>query len=166
MEEVNIQLPQQGNFLFIDAQDDLSMSSATSKQKRAFLQREFRRKQKEASTQRLKSSIQPFRAQLPLRYRPAPTNLDKGVGPSGRSVPAADDENDFTHTKSKQMIVRINSPMTLVSQAFTDPFASSAVEMTSSLNSYFDHCMNQIPPKFLFPPLSSSSNQLQSEHTQ
>ncbi|KAL3495351.1 hypothetical protein BJX62DRAFT_233344 [Aspergillus germanicus] len=125
-----------GNFLFIETQDDQSMSSATSKQKRAFLQREFRRKQKEASIQRLKSSIQPLRTQLPLRYQAAPVS---GVGTSGHAVPPADDVNDLTHSKSKQTVVRINSPMSLVSQAFTDPFASSAVEMTSSLNSYFDH---------------------------
>ncbi|KAJ0422490.1 hypothetical protein BJY00DRAFT_77786 [Aspergillus carlsbadensis] len=129
--------PAAGNFLFIDTQDDQSMSSATSKQKRAFLQREFRRKQKEASIQRLKSSIQPLRPHLPLRYQAAPTSLDEGVATSGRAVPAAD-ENEVGHSKSKQ-IVRIHSPMGLMSQAFADPFASSAVEMTSSMNSYFDH---------------------------
>jgi hypothetical protein len=132
-----------GNFLFIDTQGDQSMSSATSKQKRAFLQREFRRKQKEASIQRLKSSIQPLRTQLPLRYQAVPVS---GVGTSGRAVAAADDENDLTHSKLKRTVVRINSPMSLMSQAFTDPFASSAVEMTSSLNSYFDHCLIQTLP--------------------
>ncbi|KAL2848721.1 hypothetical protein BJX68DRAFT_276253 [Aspergillus pseudodeflectus] len=131
------------SFLFIDSQSDQSISSAASKQKRAFLQREFRRKQKEASIQRLKSSIQPFRAQLPLRYEAATTTpgLDDGVEQtSGLAAVAAADGDYANHTSSKpKQIVRIQSPMSLVSQAFVDPFSSSAVEMTSSMNSYFDH---------------------------
>jgi hypothetical protein len=142
------------SFLFIDSQSDQSISSAASKQKRAFLQREFRRKQKEASIQRLKSSIQPFRAQLPLRYEAATTTpgLDDGVEQtSGLAAVAAADGDYTNHTSSKpKQIVRIQSPMSLVSQAFVDPFSSSVVEMTSSMNSYFDHCASPSSPFSLY----------------
>ncbi|EAW07118.1 uncharacterized protein ACLA_018220 [Aspergillus clavatus NRRL 1] len=107
-------------FLWIDSQAD-KHDSSVGKQKQAFLQRNYQQRKKQASIARLKAS----------KVVSKPTNAP--------ATDPRDEENRQGAYKQMASMSEMWSLKAYLSQGFVDPFSSSAVQMTDSMNLYFQH---------------------------
>ncbi|RHZ56138.1 uncharacterized protein CDV56_100127 [Aspergillus thermomutatus] len=126
-------------FLFIDAQADNPQNPSVNKQKQAFLQRNYHRKKKQASIERLKPS------------KPSPRLVSGGNWDFPPAYPweALAEENEDPQLDRPQgafnRVAKMSEMWSLkayLSQGFVDPFSASAVQMSDSMNLYFHHCMS------------------------
>ncbi|KAL4864693.1 hypothetical protein BDV12DRAFT_205583 [Aspergillus spectabilis] len=124
----------QSTFLFIDSQADRAQNAALRTQKKAFLLKNYYRKKKHASIERLKY------------LKAAPTDGRRiGYTAGDHSTTAEDERMDQTENpkipSSRQTTLESEmwSLKGYLSQGFVDPFSSSAVKMTDSMNLYFHH---------------------------
>ncbi|KAL3442303.1 hypothetical protein BJX65DRAFT_287133 [Aspergillus insuetus] len=136
-------------FLFIDSQADHATNKKLRTQKQGFLLKNYHRRKKQASIQRLKG---------PSKAAAVPSNRLQ-IGYSTNELLISDDldsarehENDgwldereistsMSKTSSNPSALRSEmwSLKAFLSQGYVDPFAASAVKMTDSMNLYFHH---------------------------
>ncbi|KAF7136989.1 hypothetical protein CNMCM5793_006740 [Aspergillus hiratsukae] len=126
-------------FLFIDSQVDNPQNPSVSKQKQAFLLRNYHRKKKQASIERLKSS---------KPSKPSPRVVDSENRDFSRAYAwdAITEENEGRQSDRPQgtfnQVTKVSEMWSLkayLSQGFVDPFSASAVQMSNSMNLYFHH---------------------------
>lgn len=129
-------------FLFIDSQADNPQNPSLNKQKQAFLLRNYHRKKKQASIERLK------------RSKPSKPSLCLAHGRTSNFSPAypwdalAEDNEEVQSDRPQGTLNRVAkmsemwSLKAYLSQGFVDPFSASAVQMSDSMNLYFHHCMS------------------------
>ncbi|KAL3485003.1 hypothetical protein BJX62DRAFT_44813 [Aspergillus germanicus] len=142
----------QSTFLFIDSQADHATNKKLRTQKQGFLLKNYHRRKKQASIQRLKG---PSKA---VAAGGAPSNRLQIVY-SNNELLISDDfdsarehENDgwvdereistsTSNSSSNPSALRSEmwSLKAFLSQGYVDPFAASAVKMTDSMNLYFHH---------------------------
>ncbi|KAL4883496.1 hypothetical protein BJY04DRAFT_26343 [Aspergillus karnatakaensis] len=111
-------------FLFIDAQEDHAQNTTLRKQKQAFLLKNYNRKKKQAAIQRLKTPVG------------APINRLR-IGNASLNDESAED--DPTPATADTLRSEMWSLKAYLSQGYVDPFSSSAVTMSDSMNLYFHH---------------------------
>jgi hypothetical protein len=141
-------------FLFIDSQADHATNKKLRNQKQGFLLKNYHRRKKQASIQRLKGPSN-------SKVVGASTNRLQ-IGYSNNELLTSDDfdftrehENDGwvdereistsnSNSNSSSNPSALRSEMwslkAFLSQGYVDPFAASAVKMTDSMNLYFHHC--------------------------
>ncbi|KAE8350049.1 hypothetical protein BDV28DRAFT_151295 [Aspergillus coremiiformis] len=127
-------------FLFIDCQADTTRNSTVGKQKQAFLQKKYHQKQKQASIDRLKtvkgsSTPHPRLADTPADDTTEIRSFNSALGTEGEP------EHEDYHAVSKR-VAKMSEMWSLkayLSQGYADPFSSTAVKMTDSMNQYFHH---------------------------
>ncbi|KAL2797300.1 hypothetical protein BJX66DRAFT_108533 [Aspergillus keveii] len=140
-------------FLFIDSQADHATNKKLRNQKQGFLLKNYHRRKKQASIQRLKGPSN-------SKVVGASTNRLQ-IGYSNNELLTSDDfdstrehENDGwvdereistsnSNSNSSSNPSALRSEMwslkAFLSQGYVDPFAASAVKMTDSMNLYFHH---------------------------
>jgi hypothetical protein len=129
-------------FLFVDSQADNPQNPSVNKQKQAFLLRNYHRKKKQASIERLKPS---------KPSKPSPCLV---LGETSHFSPAypwdalAEENEEFQSGRPQGTLNQVAkrsemwSLKAYLSQGFVDPFTASAVQMSDSMNLYFHHCMS------------------------
>ncbi|KAE8395637.1 hypothetical protein BDV23DRAFT_96571 [Aspergillus alliaceus] len=128
-------------FLFVDCQADTTRNSRVGKQKQAFLQKRYHEKQKQASIDRLKTSKPLSKARLQLAHTLASdaTNAFAFNTLLRKNTEHEETENHNGSSKQISKIAEMWSLKAYLSQGYVDPFSSSAVNMTDSMNLYFHH---------------------------
>ncbi|EED23228.1 conserved hypothetical protein [Talaromyces stipitatus ATCC 10500] len=134
----------QATFLFVDSYQDQAKNAAIKTQKQAFLAKNYHRKKKQASIQRLKSSNAVPKDHLHIGYKLAndrptsDTNLSTpSTGKNGKSDLRR--KPDSPPGRQVAMGSEIWSLNAYLGQGCVDPFSSSAVKMTDLMNQYFHH---------------------------
>ncbi|OOQ84516.1 hypothetical protein PEBR_29840 [Penicillium brasilianum] len=130
----------QSSFLFIDYKEDKSQNKKLRYEKQGFLLKNYHRRKKQASIQRLKTP------------KTVPTNhllVDHSTREQSTSANADStreqnewvDEVEISTRAPGQAVLRSEmwSLKAYLSQGCADPFRASAVEMTDSMNMYFHH---------------------------
>lgn len=138
------------DFLFVDYQDD-KQNRSLSRQKAVFAQKAHQRKKRLAAVQRLKTSTNPFRRQLPLAYNA----VSDSFGTSQEDVKSKHDCSapESTRAKGKAHLwspkshlgqadgkTLLWSPQSHLGQGSLDPFSTTVLPMNKSTNLYFHHC--------------------------
>lgn len=128
-------------FLFVDYQADTTRNSRVGKQKQAFLQKKYHEKQKQASIDRLKASKPSSKPRVQLAHTLASdaTNTFSFNTLLRKNTEHEETENHNGSSKHISKIAEMWSLKAYLSQGYVDPFSSSAVNMTDSMNLYFHH---------------------------
>ncbi|KAL4877956.1 hypothetical protein BJY04DRAFT_221531 [Aspergillus karnatakaensis] len=108
-------------FLFVDSQVDTPQNRALTKEKQKFALNKYFRQRRQADAERLKAVV------------PAGSKSSGRLGP--RQQQSSDDDNEAKRTA--KYIAAAQSLTTYLAQGYTDPFSSSAVELTDPAYSYF-----------------------------
>ncbi|KKK18816.1 hypothetical protein ARAM_003261 [Aspergillus rambellii] len=122
-------------FLFVDYRTDNPQNPISNQKKHAFVQKNYQRKKKQESINRLKCSAQPFTQQL--AWGPSSENDSGTVIDRHRKL-----QQKGTSYDGSQQVARMSETWSLkayLSQGYVDPFSSSAVHMTDNMNLYFHH---------------------------
>ncbi|KAL3462457.1 hypothetical protein BJX64DRAFT_259176 [Aspergillus heterothallicus] len=135
-------------FLFIDSQADHATNKQLRHQKQGFLLKNYHRRKKQASIQRLKAPSKTTAAapraiptnRLQIKYS-ASEQLTSDDSDSTREHDGWADEREVLTASRNQSTLRSEmwSLRAFLSQGYVDPFAASAVKMTDSMNLYFHH---------------------------
>jgi hypothetical protein len=104
----------QASFMFVDTQNDLSQEFGVGREKMAFLSKLAHRRRKKESIQRLKTSQRANNQQLTTS------------------------EDLVMQGATRQGAWTLNG---YLGQGYVDPFDTSSVAMTDSMNLYFHHCV-------------------------
>ncbi|KAL2829816.1 hypothetical protein BJY01DRAFT_254886 [Aspergillus pseudoustus] len=153
----------QPDFLFVFYEDGKPHNRAISRQKAVFAQKAHQRKKRIAAVERLKNSTLPFRQRLPLAYNAVPdsstTSPDaESEYDDGSTTPDPAEEDGIATAHLQLMaIAQLNdlwSPQSQLGQGFIDPFSTTAVSTSKSMNLYWHHYRHFILP--LAYPLNSS----------
>ncbi|KAJ0418852.1 hypothetical protein BJY00DRAFT_324644 [Aspergillus carlsbadensis] len=126
----------QQNFMFIDSQADNSRNLSLRTKKQVFVMTKYYQDQKQASIDRLRRRTVPRGSRRRVGY-------NTGVSPTT----AKNRETARTkHSKDQHHLPQRESPKpeiwsldAYLDQGFVDPFSTSAIEMTDSMNQYFHH---------------------------
>ncbi|KAL3461228.1 hypothetical protein BJX64DRAFT_300242 [Aspergillus heterothallicus] len=123
------------NFMFIDSQADHAQNLSLRTKKQVFVMKKYYKDQKQASIDRLNPKSAPT-------SRPRVNNTTT----EAPSSPVEEPENTTIQRRSKDCSREFDSPEpemwsmeAYLSQGFVDPFSSSAIEMTDTMNQYFHH---------------------------
>ncbi|KAL5340307.1 hypothetical protein BJX70DRAFT_123603 [Aspergillus crustosus] len=134
-------------FLFIDSQIDTPQNQQ-SKEKQAFLLKNYNRKKRQAAIERLKPSkpvsaptSTQFSARLRLESAPASHSSAVHATSTDEQNPESQETSDYFGNIARHAVTRSEmwSLKAYLSQGYTDPFSSYAVEMSDSMNLYFHH---------------------------
>ncbi|KAF7182374.1 hypothetical protein CNMCM7691_001854 [Aspergillus felis] len=126
-------------FLFIDSQADKPQNRSVNRQKQAFLLRNYHWKKKQASIERLKPS---------KPSKQSPCHVHRGTSNFSPAYPwdaLAEENEDFQSDRPQGTFNQVAkrsqmwSLKAYLSQGFVDPFSTSAVQMSDSMNLYFHH---------------------------
>ncbi|CEN61055.1 hypothetical protein ASPCAL07722 [Aspergillus calidoustus] len=109
----------QRSFMFVDTQNDLSQEFGVGREKMAFLSKLAHRRRKKESIQRLKATQRANNQQL------------------------ATSEDLVMQGATRQGAWKLNG---YLGQGYVDPFDTSSVAMTDSMNLYFHHFRVQVAP--------------------
>ncbi|PKX91517.1 uncharacterized protein P174DRAFT_452813 [Aspergillus novofumigatus IBT 16806] len=121
-------------FLFIDSQADNPQNPSLNKQKQAFVLRNYHRKKKQASIERLKPS-KPSKPSLCLVH-----GRTSNFSPAYPWDALAEENEEFQSDRPQGTLNRVAkmsemwSLKAYLSQGFVDPFSASAVQMSDSMN--------------------------------
>jgi hypothetical protein len=138
---------QQSTFLFIDSQADHATNKKLRTQKQGFLLKNYHRRKKQASIQRLKAPSKAAGGAPSNRLQIGYSSNEQFISQDTDSTKenANDgwvDEREISNASSNPSALRSEmwSLKAFLSQGYVDPFAASAVKMTDSMNLYFHHC--------------------------
>ncbi|CEL03952.1 hypothetical protein ASPCAL05088 [Aspergillus calidoustus] len=137
---------QQSTFLFIDSQADHATNKKLRTQKQGFLLKNYHRRKKQASIQRLKAPSKAAGDAPSNRLQIGYSSNEQFISQDTDSTKenANDgwvDEREISNASSNPSALRSEmwSLKAFLSQGYVDPFAASAVKMTDSMNLYFHH---------------------------
>ncbi|KAL2841754.1 hypothetical protein BJY01DRAFT_249422 [Aspergillus pseudoustus] len=131
-------------FLFIDSQADHATNKKLRNQKQGFLLKNYHRRKKQASIQRLKapkstpSADVPTTNRLQIAYSTSERSTSDDPDATGEHDGWAD-EREVSGRNPSALRSEMWSLKAFLSQGYVDPFAASAVKMTDSMNLYFHH---------------------------
>ncbi|KAJ0413517.1 hypothetical protein BJY00DRAFT_58571 [Aspergillus carlsbadensis] len=137
----------QSTFLFIDSQADHATNKKLRNQKQGFLLKNYHRRKKQASIQRLKGPSKAAGGGAPInRLQIGYSTNEQSISDDSDSTREYEndgwvDEREVSTSSSNPSALRSEmwSLKAFLSQGYVDPFAASAVKMTDSMNLYFHH---------------------------
>lgn len=131
----------QSSFLFIDYQEEKSQNKKLRYEKHGFLLKNYHRRRKQASIQRLKTQTTAPTDRLLVNHSTnKQSTADKADSTREHDRWVVD--ADISRRAPGQAALRSEmwSLRAFLSQGSVDPFSASAVTMSDSMNMYFHHC--------------------------